>query len=452
MIKKTKSGFATVLVWLCFFSVLGFSGCGRILVHPAPGLLPGIRPAMLTPGYWISRHPFPDKTVLSPEDIQELNSQIINELKTVEDITEKSFKASATSDEIAGNIKRLSAKSLYLSSGIKADEKFYEKIAGSMGVSDQGGLPEYGLVVTYSDQRILPTQEPLYAEALNTDFDELQNNTLNSGTPVAVLSRTRDGKWVYTLSSDSAGWVEAEKIAFCSKNDIKIFAKPENFAVVTASKEDIYLDAEMTKSMGYVQMGTRLPLVEEQAGCYAVLVPSRNNDGRLDLKTGYIRKSKASRGYLSYIARNIIFQAFEMINAPYGWGGMFGEQDCSRYVQQIFATVGVMLPRNSADQAKAGRIIAEFDQASDEDLKRKSLAKSVAGISLLYMKGHIMLYLGESGGRPYAIHSTWAYRVPDKDRGTLFKIGRVAVTDLELGKGSKNGSLLERLKSVRMIQ
>jgi hypothetical protein len=71
---------------------------------------------------------------------------------------------------------------------------------------------------------------------------------------------------------------------------------------------------------------------------------------------------------------------------------------------------------------------------------------------VLYLKGHIMLYLGKAGFPPYAIHATWAYRVPDGNQDLTYKINRVAVTDLNLGKGSRNGSLLERLKSVRMVQ
>jgi hypothetical protein len=63
-----------------------------------------------------------------------------------------------------------------------------------------------------------------------------------------------------------------------------------------------------------------------------------------------------------------------------------------------------------------------------------------------------MLYLGKAGLLPYAIHETWAYRAPRGDQELTYKINRVAVTDLDLGKGSRSGSLLERLKSVCVVQ
>jgi hypothetical protein len=114
--------------------------------------------------------------------------------------------------------------------------------------------------------------------------------------------------------------------------------------------------------------------------------------------------------------------------------------------------VGMHFPRNSADQAMVGKQVAEFVSDTSEETKIRSLDQAIGGISTLYLKGHIMLYLGKAGLKPYAIHETWAYRVPDSDRDLIYKINRVAVTDLNLGKGSRRGSLLERLKSVRVVQ
>jgi len=38
------------------------------------------------------------------------------------------------------------------------------------------------------------------------------------------------------------------------------------------------------------------------------------------------------------------------------------------------------------------------------------------GISLLKLDGHIMLYLGEAYGKPYAIHEFWAWREPNGEK------------------------------------
>ena len=132
---------------------------------------------------------------------------------------------------------------------------------------------------------------------------------------------------------------------------------------------------------------------------------------------------------------------------------MYGEQDCSRFLQEVFATVGISLPRNSSEQAKVGRRLAQFVQETPEEEKIAILkAQAVGGITVLPMKGHIMLFLGMVGERPFAIHATWAYRERRGNNDVVRVINRVVVTDLSLGEGTKKGSLLKRLSSVMRIE
>ena len=449
------------------------SGCAQSYKPlAAPTLLPGTDRNMLTAGYWISRHPSPDALVLTMEQIKGLNRYIENDLKTVAAIGSfgtrqkiswpMPYSGSVLAAALQKDIDRLRARPRYLSSGRQAPGALYERLAEDMDMaainpatnSDHGPDhgPDYGVVVRFSDQRILPTLEPLYGDPSEVDFDALQNNTLELGTPLLLLHRTRDLKWTYVRSPSSSGWVESRHIARCSPEALEDFIHPEHFVVILRPKADIYRNPALTYSEEYVQMGVRLPLIEVEENAYQVLIPISDSQGYLVRQQGYVQKNQASEGYLPYTARNILQQAFEMLNAPYGWGGMYGEQDCSRYIQQIFATVGVNFPRNSADQAMVGTRVAEFDPDTPEAFKIRSLDQAIGGIAVLYLKGHVMLYLGKAGLMPYAIHETWAYRVRNGDRDLTYKINRVAVTDLDLGKGTQNGSLLERLKSVRMVQ
>ncbi|MBI5590881.1 MAG: SH3 domain-containing protein [Deltaproteobacteria bacterium] len=447
----------TLLLFLSFLS-----GCAQSLKpYAAPTLLPGTDRRMLTAGYWISRHPSPDALVLTTEQIAELNRHIEKDLKTVIDITRipLPYPGSDLAVAMRKDIDRLRARPRYLSSGSRAPGSFYEDLAEYMdlaalspSVHSDYGQEGYGVVVRFSDQRILPTLEPLYGKPSESDFDSLQNNTLELGTPLLLLHRTRDLNWTYVRSSSSSGWVESRNIARCSQEDLEAFIHPERFVVILRSKADIYRNPALTYSEEYVQMGVRLPLIAAEENAYQVLIPICDSEGYLVRQQGYVQKIQAREGYLPYTARNMLQQAFEMLNAPYGWGGMYGEQDCSRFIQQVFATVGVNFPRNSADQAMVGKQVAEFDPNASEEIKIRSLDRAVGGITTLNMKGHIMLYLGKAGLMPYAIHETWAYRVPDGDQDLTYKINRVAVTDLDLGIGSRNGSLLKRLKSARSVQ
>ena len=70
----------------------------------------------------------------------------------------------------------------------------------------------------------------------------LQNNSLDIGRPVAVLGKTLDGKWLYTESPHSAGWVESENIALCSKEQMIDYITKKPFAVIIKAKGQIMLE------------------------------------------------------------------------------------------------------------------------------------------------------------------------------------------------------------------
>jgi len=431
-------------------------GEGR-LYFAAPTLLPGTERRMKTPGFWLSRHPFPDKLILSPDDLKDLNLYIEDELKLRRDITGIALRFSG--EEISSGLKdtlnRFHKRGLYLANGKKASPAFYQKIKENLnldGISSEIKT-RFGFVISYVDQRILPAKVGLYAKRKDIDFDELQNSALDIGTPLAVLHKSLDDKWYYAIGPLSLGWVEAEKVALCRLGQLKNFLEHPSFVVVIKAKGDIFLNPSLSDYYDYARMGARFPLCGKgDMGVAKVAIPFRKEDGTFFQKTAYIRKDEVHQGHVPYTARNVIRQAFELLNTPYGWGGMYGEQDCSRFIQEIFATVGIALPRNSSQQARVGFLLEEFDRDSTEQEKIDGLARrGIGGITLLYLRGHIMLFLGMVDDSPYAIHSIWAYR-QKAGRGNIIRVvNRVAVSNLSLGKGSKKGSLLERLKMVRII-
>jgi hypothetical protein len=183
----------------------------------------------------------------------------------------------------------------------------------------------------------------------------------------------------------------------------------------------------------------------------AVALPTVTDSGKNRIQIAFVDKEQISTGFLPYTPRAVIGQAFKMLNEPYGWGGMYGGQDCSRLLQEVFATVGIDLPRDSKDQARTGKGLAAFKE--DEPLSNKiaALKNAPVGNVILPMKGHIVLYLGTVNDRPYAIHSLWGYREPSDEGDVVRVINRTAVSDLYLGEGSGKGSLLKRLSAIRSI-
>lgn len=420
-----------------------------------PGTLPHTDRSMKTAGFWISRHPSPDKIILSPQEIVAFNQNVQNRLGLTKNLAKWPVLLSGKDIKplIKANILEMKEGGYLLENGRPADEDFFAGIIKNINLD---AMPEtitrqFGIVAHYADQRFLPTKESLYEKPDDPDFDYLQNSTLDVGVPVVVVHKSTDQQWYYAESSASAGWVEADKITLVDEDQAMEFMDPKSFIVVTDPKADIFADEEMTRYYDYVLMGVRLPLVRATKSVYEVQLPLRGTGGKW--QKGYVPVDQAHEGYLAYTPRVVLTQAFKLLNTPYGWGGMYGEQDCSRFVQEVFAVVGIELPRDSKNQAKAGLTPASFAAETTDEGKLSAISKNaVGGITLLNLKGHIMLFVGDYESRLYGIHAIWAYRLPGKGQDSVYVLNRVALSDLSLGEGSKRGSLLKRLQSVSLIQ
>ena len=399
---------------------------------------------MKTAGFWISRHPSPDAVIMPPETIDRFNARLRNN-KLTKDIfaLTQDLKTESLLKGLKKTLSDIEAKGYYTAAGVRDDKNFMDGVKRNMNLSDVaiGVAPRYGLVVHYAPQRFLPTKEGLYQKKDDYDFDQLQNSALDAGTPVALVHTSADGRWYYVMTAISDGWVEAKDIALGDINQVRKFAKGKDFAVVIRPKADIFMNEAMSEYDDYVRMGMRLPLAGIDAGRVRVHAPVMGADGALAVKEAYMNVEDVNPSFLPFTARNIYKQALMMLNQPYGWGDMYGEQDCSRFLQMVFATVGLTLPRDSKAQAQVSNSVVDFDGKSDDIAKIAAITKAPAANTLLVMKGHIMLYLGTVNDKPYAIHDT-----------TVSSIDRVIISDLSLGQGTPKGPLLKRLTRMVTIE
>jgi len=411
---------------------------------------------MKTAGFWIGRHPSPDAVIMSPDEIEQFNAGLHDDKKLTKDIfkLEQDVKTESLLGDLQKTISDFTSKGYWTTAGVQDDQGFMDNAQRNMNLSgvEVGIAPRYGLVVHFASQRFLPTTEGLYEQKDDYDFDQLQNSGLDVGTPVAVVHTSADGLWYYVMTDISDGWVEARNIALGDISQVRQFAQNNDFAVVIRPKADIFLNESMTDYYDDVRMGMRLPLTGVDAGRVTVNVPVMEADGSLAIKEAYMNAEDVNTGFLPFTARNIYKQALMMLNQPYGWGDMYGEQDCSRFLQMVFATVGIMLPRDSKDQARVGMTAVDFDEKSDDATKIAAIAKSPPVNTLLAMRGHIMLYLGMFNGEPYAIHDTTGYKETVDGQEATYAIDRVIVSDLSLGEGGPKGSLLRRLTRTVTIE
>ncbi|MCL4874882.1 SH3 domain-containing protein [bacterium] len=404
---------------------------------------------MDNPGHWISRMGTPDEIVLTPEEVRAFNIAAMGvtdqmaDLRSMPDTLpgETVFEWIWT-DFLADPGKK------YDSKGRKLPESFFIDLVRNINLDGIGNEVKvrHGVVAERADMRGLPTYEAVLSKPGREGFDSIQYSSLYPPARVLLLHTSEDGEWGFFQAETLRGWLRMDKVAFGERNAV-MSAGDEEFLVVTGNRVRVYGDSALEKPMAEVVMGGVLAVSTPAEGNFpwTVRFPERRKDGSLSWIDGYIKPdAEVSLGYLPYTRSNIIRQAFKMLGEEYGWGGRSGLRDCSLFIQDIFATVGVKLPRNSRQQGVTGEVLAHLNTGSAREDVALALRGSDPGVTLLTLDGHVMLYLGQSGGKPYVIHQIFGYA----DRGGMRRVGRVAVTGLDLGSRSPIGSMKLRLRGV----
>ena len=87
-----------------------------------------------------------------------------------------------------------------------------------------------------------------------------------------------------------------------------------------------------------------------------------------------------------------------------------------------------------------------MDRYEDINVKKqKIMENAVPGMSFIYLKGHIMLYIGYEQNEPYILHDVWGLSAfNDDNEPTILYINKTIVSDLNLGDIVNDNSLIER--------
>lgn len=417
-------------------------------------LVPGTVPEMNTPGYWITRTPDPDRILMSEGQIAAFNLAVRNQG------TRRDLRVAAlpTQEELQKDFREGSAwlirSTLYFRNGKKVEKDFYEGLVPLMAPDSVPAQPHfrYGFTVKKTDFRVLPTTTALHDAPGDWFSDNLQISALDPGVPFLILHETGDGAWLFGMTEFASGWIQAQDLGLTEKEDFFQILNPDKTALVLSAKAEVWADPARRTLVTTLRMGSKILLSGDITPLTEVMMPQRSVTGNLEWKSAFIRGDEISRKPLEYTSRNVINQAFQFLNSPYGWGGMFGEQDCSQFLMEVFATLGLELPRNSSRQALVGTPLPGFSKDLPPGEKARLIStRAIPGAALPRLSGHIVLYLGTVDGRPYVLHSTWAYRENRNGDDVVRLINRVVVSDLDLGAGSRKGSLLQRLLQVPLL-
>jgi hypothetical protein len=248
---------------------------------------------------------------------------------------------------------------------------------------------KYGITRRRTYLKLLPTS--LAVHKGNPEIDYNQYTALDPITPLAVLHRSKDGRWFYVQSPIMRGWLKAEDVRELKEEEFfRLLDLP--FLVVVKPKVKI-------GGLEY-SMSAKIPYISKEKDRYLALMP----DGSVE----WIKGEGVIEGYWQFSEDKAKLLLDSLLGMPYEWGGFY---DCSALVRAFFGVFGIELPRNSNQQAVVGRGV-ERSFNSYEELKAL-LKKFPPYRTVLYMKGHIMVFGGFEEEDPVIYHAVYGIKRDD---------------------------------------
>ncbi len=293
---------------------------------------------------------------------------------------------------------------------------------------DAAAADEVRVVHTEAALWCMPMTTGLYTLPIDRNFDRNRCSGLHPGELVRVM-RVGAGDWLYVNTGHAVGWMS------------RTAATPPIEMAEAVRFRDQMPRAVVIKDGVRVEGGPvlRLGVSFPKLGDEMLLLPTPDGLRPLRAPDGWVT------GYLPFTRKKLFDLVLSQRGAPYGWGGNRGNRDCSRLLMDAFATFDIRLSRHSSYQSKSGMETVDLEGKTDAQKRAAIRAAAVRGSVFLYMPGHIMLYLGEAGGKPYAISSLGEYLRPCASKEQLMRVDRVVVHDLELGRGTSKTAFVSRL-------
>ena len=411
-----------------------------------PSAVIGVNDTMLSPDYWVQRAPAPNEIILSSAQIDAQNARMLQSDPSMYDL--HNIGPTLTHQQIEswiGKVAKPPSKPLYDDHDQVIPASTIDAIVANAALDKipVSTSARYGLVIRRVSLRNLPTVLRAFPGKGLQDFESFQESTVFPGDPVVIAYTSQDGQWFFIVSPRYAAWVERSAIAEGSREQVLSYADNARYRVVTGDKvRTVFTPEAPAVSELQLDMGTRIPLASlppdqpvNGQGPYeswTLTLPARAPDGSLYFQPALLqRTADSSSDYLPLTRANVIRQAFKFLGERYGWGHLYNGRDCSGFVSDVYRSMGVQMPRDTGDQSKSPALQHRLFTASDShEVRMKAIAEAQVG-DLIYIPGHVMMFLGTVNGQPYVIQDVGGLVFRDstgKMRWT--KTNEVSVTPL----------------------
>ncbi len=333
---------------------------------------------------------------------------------------------------------------------------FNDELIKSMDIEHYPSAKIKAVVVRDSDVRAVPTNKPFYLSPKGYPFDRYQNSLIFQGTPVLVTHFNTDKTYAHIQSSFVYGWIKVSDLAYMRDKDIELLTHLKDYVMPIKDKIPLYTD--------YGGFYTNARVGE----LFALIPQSQKTSQKSQKKElkayGFLRDAKGYAALQSVIleekdffvfpkafnSENMAYFIDTMLGQKYGWGGLLGNRDCSAFTRDSFANFGILLPRNSYAQSRYANNYVDLSSMKAKEKEDYILKNATPFGTLIYLKGHIMLYLGAYNHQAIVAHSIWSVQTQKHFKTLSHKIGGVVITSLWLaeehnGAFSKKKLLIDRV-------
>ncbi|MCC6624139.1 MAG: SH3 domain-containing protein [Deltaproteobacteria bacterium] len=395
---------------------------------------------------WLARWPAEelDRELLTPDEIAALNERNADMIGAWHD---QLMARQPDPDAVAAELReRLDEIALRVARGEYVEDQPGAFQTVGRVIASAHPTDEIRVVHSVTDFRCVPLASGLYRKFIDRLFDRNQCSRLHPGEIVRVLRKTPDDRWLYGRAGHGVGWVDPAALGPPMTADAMRALRDQTPRLTIL---DDWIPARRADGeLHLLRFGTGFPIVAADEQQWQILVPTATgwDDAFVDRGPG------VRQGYLPLTRRSFLALLFARLDDPYGWGGTGSGRDCSGLLLDAAASFDLRLGRNSAIQGKSGWTVVEVGELGPRDKLAALREADSRGIVFLYMPGHIMVYLGDLAGRPFAISAISEYLMPCPDGGhRTVRLDRTEVTDLERGGATERRSFLERITQLSIF-
>ncbi len=368
-----------------------------------------------------------------------LKDEFINNYYFVWDLEKLSYTKKESS---WGNI--YAKKEVYLENHIKASKKWFDKQIENSNFEEFNKNLQKAILTKNSDFRVFPTTNKMFYDPKKAGegypFDYNQNSRVKINTPVLISHYSKDKAWAFVQSHFVLGWVRVDKLLLVNK-DLEEQFRSDNLYVIIKEGFEVFSKTNLED----LKVGTFFPKTDDK-----YLLATTNGIEKIDINEYKIKKLP-----LEFNSKNIETLAKEFIGELYGWGGSNNHRDCSSFTQDFFSPFAIYLKRNSKSQTQLHKYI-DLSKMLNSEKQKYIIKNGIPFLTLVYLRGHIMLYIGSKDNKALVMHNVWGVRTKgiwgESSRNI---IGKTVITTLEPGielfNADKTKTILQKVQGIVLL-